>query len=120
MKRGPKAPTICETCENSVGRCSWSKRFEPVEGWEAEPTRVICDNRYEQSYRVRKCPEYDPSIRHAPRRSYTLKRGANRLFFDSDEKVKMFFGLKSLARLHYAVAHGFKYHGYDVYMESEE
>ena len=30
--------SICNYCKNSVGRCSWSKRLVPVEGWKADKT----------------------------------------------------------------------------------
>lgn len=33
-----KRDTLCWSCANACGRCSWSKKFEPVEGWEAQKT----------------------------------------------------------------------------------
>lgn len=32
--------TLCWTCENACGGCSWSKKFEPVEGWKAKKTKI--------------------------------------------------------------------------------
>lgn len=54
--------TICWTCQNALGGCSWSKTFKPVEGWKAE--RKDIKNRtgkmttYTESYKVISCPEY--------------------------------------------------------------
>lgn len=31
--------TLCWTCQNACGGCSWSKSFTPVEGWDAKPTK---------------------------------------------------------------------------------
>lgn len=42
--------TICETCDNYG--CSWIKKFEPVEGWDAVEVPK------NKSYIVRKCPEF--------------------------------------------------------------
>lgn len=46
--------TLCWSCQNACGGCSWSKSFTPVEGWEAKPTK---HNRID-SFFVTKCPEY--------------------------------------------------------------
>lgn len=29
-------PALCWDCKNALGKCSWSQRFEPIEGWTAE------------------------------------------------------------------------------------
>lgn len=50
-----KERTICWECEKTCGGCSWSERFEPVEGWEAVKT---VDSTGDESYLVRKCPEF--------------------------------------------------------------
>lgn len=36
----PREATLCWDCKNAVCGCSWSERFEPVEGWEAVATQV--------------------------------------------------------------------------------
>ena len=59
--------TICWECANAVPNidgtrgCSWSRDFEPVEGWDAEQTEVM--RGYLQnshlacvSYLVKRCP----------------------------------------------------------------
>ena len=63
-----KKETICPDCKNCVPNpdtgagCSWSMRFEPVEGWEAEPTIILGmelpSGGFEEipSYRVDSCP----------------------------------------------------------------
>ncbi len=58
--------TLCWTCKNAVGDCSWSRRFEPVEGWTAEPTKIKLDvnsGAKTDSFCVIKCPEYVPDER---------------------------------------------------------
>lgn len=54
---------LCCYCKKFSGGCSWSRRFEPVEGWTAEPTIIRQRNRHGkydiQSYRITKCPQYE-------------------------------------------------------------
>ena len=56
-----QANTLCWTCQNATGKCSWSARLEPVEGWKAKKIKVK-GNFYTQqkvdSYIVKKCPQY--------------------------------------------------------------
>ena len=33
-------PTLCWSCAKACKKCSWSRNFEPVKGWEAEPTTL--------------------------------------------------------------------------------
>lgn len=50
--------TLCWGCRNSSrSGCSWSKRFEPVQGWEA------IRNERTDSYHVVSCPLYDAEAR---------------------------------------------------------
>ena len=62
------AGTLCWECDNACGKCSWSKRFVPVEGWTAKKTTLslgyFSDRRKVKkttSYHVVKCPEYSPN-----------------------------------------------------------
>ena len=66
--------TLCWHCANAVPNragtrgCSWSKKFIPVEGWEALKTNVFASNgknktRVTQSYIVKSCPEVIPDGR---------------------------------------------------------
>ena len=54
--------TLCWSCKNACGKCSWSKYFEPVEGWQAEPTKI--KQLYNgfvhsiESFCIIKCPKY--------------------------------------------------------------
>lgn len=57
MGRGKNS--LCFDCQNAVCGCSWSKRFEPVEGWVAKPVKLKADNKYNRyidSYVVEQCP----------------------------------------------------------------
>lgn len=69
-KREAKRETLCWGCEKAQKKCSWSKNFEPVKGWDAKPTKVYIREEtlpsgkvkryYEDSFCVRKCPEFEP------------------------------------------------------------
>lgn len=59
--------TLCWSCANAVpdkyGKrgCAWSRRFEPVKGWDAQETRLYAGDgskRFQKSYCVRQCPEF--------------------------------------------------------------
>lgn len=63
-----KHPTLCWDCENACGRCSWSRKFIPVDGWDAIPTKVLVWNTtqdgerirvYVDSFDVYSCPEFE-------------------------------------------------------------
>lgn len=62
--------TLCWGCEKASGRCSWSKKFVPVEGWKAIPTT--------KSFDVYECPEFEP-----------LKAMNTRRFLDEVNFVKI-------------------------------
>lgn len=49
----------CSECKNFAGGCEWSDRFEPVKGWEAEPTVIGRDSYPIHSYRITFCPKYE-------------------------------------------------------------
>jgi hypothetical protein len=59
-KSGFKANSLCWLCKRAYGLCSWSRHFEPVKGWEAEPTVIKGDKKGRNpdihSYEVKKCP----------------------------------------------------------------
>lgn len=53
--------TLCFGCQNAVGKCSWSARFEPVPGWDAKPTEIkTVGGQTCSSFLVRACPQYVP------------------------------------------------------------
>lgn len=58
----PVTRTLCWKCKNAVPDgcygCSWSKEFEPVEGWVAEEDKIVGDGEILTSYRVIFCPEF--------------------------------------------------------------
>lgn len=50
---------LCFFCKNAVYGCSWSKRFEPVEGWTAEPTTIRYAYNDVKSYHITACPQFE-------------------------------------------------------------
>ena len=60
-------PTLCWKCKNAVpdrdgeGGCSWSRKFHPVDGWIATPTKVTRIYKGEQE-KIRKGPAYMESF----------------------------------------------------------
>ena len=66
-----KPMTLCWFCKKATcSGCSWSSKFEPVEGWKAEPSHILLHSgRYDKynvktkkkiisSYTVISCPEF--------------------------------------------------------------
>lgn len=53
---------LCWSCKKATGRCSWSRNFTPVEGWDADAVRLNVSKKYENvgSFFVKGCPEYEP------------------------------------------------------------
>lgn len=54
--------TICWKCKKACGKCSWSSRLEPVEGWDATPTKVVDSASGRRivtdTFKVNHCPEF--------------------------------------------------------------
>ena len=55
--------SLCWTCQRATGFCSWSRNFEPVPGWEAEPTEITNTDGKDRveiisSFKVSACPLY--------------------------------------------------------------
>lgn len=44
--------SICWSCSNCYGECSWSRSFKPVSGWKAKYSKTL------DSYTVQECPNY--------------------------------------------------------------
>lgn len=60
-----KKETLCWRCKNAVPDkkkgtgCSWSKSFEPVEGWDAKEVQIkLYEGKSCTSYIVKKCPMF--------------------------------------------------------------
>jgi hypothetical protein len=61
-----KVDTLCWHCANATGKCSWSHRLHPVEGWTAIEEKILVEtgskrNRYFKpitAYKVQDCPQY--------------------------------------------------------------
>lgn len=52
--------SICINCKNLGGRCSWSRRYIPVEGWEAKRVkRKHAFPPHEYGYKVIRCPQFE-------------------------------------------------------------
>ena len=77
-KKTYEPPSICWKCKNAVpdGKygCSWSRRFQPVEGWDAKPTLVKNTSHRKgfgsvhfNSYRVKGCPKFIPDKKEEKR-----------------------------------------------------
>lgn len=63
-KSASKSETLCWKCKNAYGNCSWSKRFKPVEGWTAVPTKVNVGYKGQtDSFLVIECPQFIKSRR---------------------------------------------------------
>ena len=57
--------TICWSCKNACGKCSWSSNFTPIDGWVAKPTKIKTDYATDGSiisYIVLDCPQYNKDI----------------------------------------------------------
>lgn len=75
QKKAPKvefqSTQLCWTCANACGGCSWSAKFQPVPGWNAEP--VIIRNHLDRgpenfsakSYKIYACPQFRADPRRA-------------------------------------------------------
>ena len=58
VKRWIEEDQPCWTCSKACGKCSWSKNFEIVKGWDAEPIMVKDKEGDIRSYKIKRCPEY--------------------------------------------------------------
>ena len=50
--------TLCWDCKRSIGKCNWSKRLKPVEGWIANTVNPTLSKPY-STYLVEQCPEFE-------------------------------------------------------------
>lgn len=58
-----KIEQLCWTCRNCIGRCSWSRDFIPIKGWDADmDTRTNADRSNSVTYRIYDCPEYQGEV----------------------------------------------------------
>ena len=54
----------CWDCANACGGCEWSKSFQPVPGWDAEPVIIRNhlgrgpENSSAKSYKIYSCPKF--------------------------------------------------------------
>lgn len=63
--RPTKNDTLCWSCQNATGGCSWSKKLKPVRGWKAEKIKVKGDfytSKIVDSYIVKSCPKFKADV----------------------------------------------------------
>ena len=64
-RRGCKKANICFECKNAVPSakrgtgCPWSRNFEPVPGWTAEPVTLHQEPHQTETYRITACPRFE-------------------------------------------------------------
>ena len=73
-KKKVQKPTLCWKCRNAVPKvaggkyiagCSWSIKFEPVEGWTARKSvKRGQKGVFVESWNVQACPEYEEERHH--------------------------------------------------------
>lgn len=67
--------SICGDCVNSVGLCSWSAKFIPVEGWKAEPVkRRLGSGDIVTGFAVKECPKFIMDVRKKEVHDETIKQ----------------------------------------------
>ena len=49
---------LCWTCKKACKKCSWSKDFIPIKGWDAKVILVKDREGSFYSYQIKGCPEY--------------------------------------------------------------
>lgn len=58
-----KGNTICWNCAKACRKCPWSRNFEPVDGWNATPTKVYsAEGVFIDSFIVHECPLFEEEI----------------------------------------------------------
>ena len=68
---------ICIYCKNAVPDdkghgCPWSRNFDPVPGWTAEPTVLKAGNSKPiETYHITACPMFDRDDRYKPESDHT-------------------------------------------------
>jgi hypothetical protein len=65
-KFNSKPQTLCFKCATPSPTCPWKYNFTPVEGWDAEETKVNVSGKagkVDTSYRVKSCPLFEENTR---------------------------------------------------------
>ena len=79
-----KPATLCYKCKTPSPTCPWKYNYTPVEGWEAEPSKVAIsgnDSRMVDSYIVKQCPLYEENKRE-PKEKIELPKSKYKLIND--------------------------------------
>lgn len=112
----------CWSCKKYAGGCSWTRKFEPIPGWDAVPTVKSGSCRGNgvkyaaiETYEIRHCPEYeDDGTDNAPLklqdwdelRRMTLYRAGM-----SDQEIALKMGKSREAIQSWRVRRGLKRNG---------
>ena len=56
---GFTSKSLCWKCSRATGFCSWSRDFEPVQGWDAVQTVIKSSDGNVDSYEVKSCPLFE-------------------------------------------------------------
>lgn len=67
---------ICWDCANATrpDRCEWVEGFNPVPGWEAEPTAIKSTHSLIPTYHITACPKFVADPPRARRRGGCTER----------------------------------------------
>ena len=58
-----KQDSLCWNCARATKKCCWSRKFKPVPGWNATPTKIyVAENKYDDSYMVHSCPLFKKDV----------------------------------------------------------
>ena len=107
--------TICGTCKRSAGKCSWSAKFVPIEGWKAIPTKIAIGNKFDDSYAVLYCPKYVENYRRKEKYKYTFRKGSEEKVCVGRAETEAFIGVHE-SYVKRAARGGHTIHGYEVKM----
>lgn len=55
-----KHEQLCWSCDYAIGKCQWSSKFKPINGWDAE--YVPATSTRPSSYRIYDCPLFERYI----------------------------------------------------------
>ena len=66
VKKATGSNNLCYKCKKAAGGCAWSRSFDPVDGWTAEPVEPNYRGSYESNpnmmktgYHITACPEFE-------------------------------------------------------------
>lgn len=92
--------SLCWKCDNTGGRCSWSKNFVPVKDWKAKTVTLKNGNEFMDTYFVIDCPCFKPFNTFKPYQisfyHYNLYKKYRNLFTKKEQELlDIYFKLKT-------------------------